>query len=190
MRQRWACARTPVVVALLVLAPCVVTAQHMPLPVELQFSLFYRIMSYDRNQEQRSLDGLVIAVVYQSGYRASRAAHDEAVRQRPPAEAESSVRFVSVDLDGGGDLAAALADPRFDVLYVAPLRAVGIADIATACRRRRLLCLTGVPEYVESGLAVGVGLRGERPEILVNLAAARAGGADFSAQLLRLARVW
>ena len=42
---------------------------------------------------------------------------------------------------------------------------------------------------MENGLAVGVGLRGKKPEILINLEAARAEGADFNAQLLRLARI-
>jgi hypothetical protein len=52
-----------------------------------------------------------------------------------------------------------------------------------------MLTLTGVAEYVRAGIAVGIGVRDDRPEILVNLAAARAAGADFSAQLLLLARV-
>lgn len=165
-------------------------AQDMPLPVDLQFSLFFRILSFDRNVAQRTDGGLTIAVVYQSGFRASRTAHDEAVRQRPPAATDYEVRFVSLDLDATPDLAAALGAARADAMYVTPLRAFAVRDLATVSRRRQVLTLTGVPEYVEAGLAVGVGQRGERPEILVNRSAAQAEGADFSAHLLRLARVW
>lgn len=184
--------RALLLLAVLALLPAAgrMAAQQMPLPVELQFSLFYRILSYDRNQPSRAGDGLVIGVVYQSGFRSSRAARDEAVRQQPPAAAGHPARFVSIDLDAAADVATALAETPCDVLYITPLRAVSIGDIAAVSRRRRLPTLTGVPQYVESGLGVGVGLRDERPEILVNLEAARAEGSDFSAQLLRLARVW
>ena len=46
-----------------------------------------------------------------------------------------------------------------------------------------------MPEYVEEGIAVGIGLRNMRPLILINLEAARAEGAAFSSQLLSLARI-
>jgi len=36
---------------------------------------------------------------------------------------------------------------------------------------------------------VGVGLKGESPEIIINLPAAREEGSDFSSSLLKLARV-
>jgi hypothetical protein len=46
-----------------------------------------------------------------------------------------------------------------------------------------------VPRYVETGLAIGVDMKGERPEIVINLAASRAEGADLTAHLLKLARL-
>jgi hypothetical protein len=49
--------------------------------------------------------------------------------------------------------------------------------------------VTGVPEYVERGLAIGVGVKGERPEIVINLDASRAEGAELNAQVLRIARI-
>ncbi len=162
----------------------------MALPVDLQFSLFYRILTYDRTLERRLAGGLVIGIVYQHRFRSSALAREQALRQQPPAGVGFQARFVSIDLDEGVDLASVVAEAGCDVLYVAPLRAVGIRTITAVSRARGLLTLTGVADYVEAGLAVGVGLRGDRPEILVNVAASRAEGADFSAQLLRLARIW
>ena len=49
--------------------------------------------------------------------------------------------------------------------------------------------MTGVPEYVDQGVAVGVGIRKDRPLIIVNLEQARAEGSVFSSQLLALARI-
>jgi hypothetical protein len=76
-----------------------------------------------------------------------------------------------------------------DILYVAPLRTVEPASIAVASRDTQTLTLTGVPAYVEAGLAVGIGTRGGKPQIIVNLPASRAEGSRFSAKLLRLCRI-
>ena len=46
-----------------------------------------------------------------------------------------------------------------------------------------------MPEYVEAGVSVGIGIRRDRPLIIVNLAQARAEGTAFSSQLLALARI-
>ncbi len=165
-------------------------AQQMAAPMDVQFSLFFRILTYDRNFGQRAADGLVIGVVYQPHVRASVLARDEALRQRAPREAGYAVRMVPIALDDTTDLGEAAVAAGCNALYVTPLRAVTMARIAAVGRTRGLLTLTGVPEYVPGGLAIGIGLRGDRPEILVNLAASRQEGADFSAQLLRLAQVW
>ena len=183
--SRLACA----VVLLLVLAAASGLAQEMAVPTDLQFSLFYRILTYDRALERRASGGLVIGVVYQGRFRASALASEQALRQAPSAPAGFQVRLVPLDLDSI-DLGQAVEASGCDVLYVTPLRAVGIRAVTAVSHAHGILTLTGVPAYVEAGLAVGIGLRGDRPEIVVNLDAVRAEGSDFSAQLLRLARVW
>ena len=166
------------------------SAQQAAVPVDLQFSLFFRILTYDRTLAQRSSGGLVIGIVYQPTVRASVLAKDAALRQRPPREAGYVVRMVPIELDDSTDVVEAAEAAGCDILYVTPLRAVSLSHLVAEARDRGLLTLTGVPEYVAAGLAIGIGLRGDRPEILVNLAAAREEGADLSAQLLHLARVW
>jgi hypothetical protein len=42
---------------------------------------------------------------------------------------------------------------------------------------------------VRRGVAVGIGLDQDKPQILINLASARAQGSDFDASLLRIATV-
>jgi hypothetical protein len=164
-------------------------AQNMATPVDVQFSLFFRILTYDRNLEHRTAGGLVVGIVFQPHFRASVLAKDEALRQQVPPGAGYTIRMVPLALDDSTDLGEAARHAGCTVLYVTPLRAVDVGLIAAAGRDRGMLTLTGVAEYVAVGIAVGIGLRGDRPEILVNLAAARQEGADFSAQLLRLARV-
>ena len=165
-------------------------AQQMAAPVDVQFSLFYRIFSYDRNLERRAASGLVIGVVFQPDVRASVLARNDAMRQPVPEGVGFAVRMVAIPLSERTDVDSAAGAAGCNVLYVTPLRAVDVAEIARSARARDILTLTGVPEYVLEGVAVGIGVRGDRPEILVNLNASRQQGADFSAQLLRLARVW
>jgi hypothetical protein len=69
------------------------------------------------------------------------------------------------------------------------LRAFDLRIVTSISRQAGVRTVTGVPRYVEGGLGIGIDLKGERPEIVVNLAASRAEGADLDAQLLKLARI-
>lgn len=161
-------------------------AQEVPVPVRVQVPLLLRIMSFDRNLAQRRAGDLVVAVLYQSRNRTSMAIAEEVTRllgSLPGTEA------VGIDLDKVTDLRAALTDSRGRVLYVSPLRGVEISGIVGASRQAGVTTVTGVPRYVDEGIAIGLDLKAERPEIVVNLEGARAEGADFTAQLLKLARL-
>jgi hypothetical protein len=99
------------------------------------------------------------------------------------------LRVVAIDLDESGALAATLLREEVRALYVTPLRAVATSTVAAATRERQVISLTGVPQYVEEGLAVGLDATGDRPQIVINLAASKAEGAAFAGQLLKLARL-
>jgi hypothetical protein len=163
-----------------------VTAQEVPVPVQVQVPLLLRILSFDRNLAQRRTGDLVVAVLYQSRNRTSLAIAEEVSRllgSVPGTEA------VGIDLDKVTDLRAALAQSGGQVLYVSPLRGVEIGGIVRVSRVAGVTTVTGVPRYVDEGIAIGLDLKAERPEIVVNLEGARAEGADFTAQLLKLARL-
>lgn len=165
----------------------------MPVPVEVQFSLFSKILPFDRNFKTRAESSITIGILYQRTFRMSLHAKEDMVRLLQASRRTidgKPVRFVELDLTEDLDSLNANLLRSVDVLYVAPLRAVNISSISTLTRTQRILSLTGVPEYVANGLAVGIGTKGERPEILINLSAAKTEGADFSSQLLKLAKVF
>ena len=113
-------------------------------------------------------------------------------RARGPGDRPAGVtrlRVVALDLDHTPNLAAALDHQDVDVLYVSPLPRVDVQQVTSVTRPGRITSLTGVPRYVEDGVSVGLDVEGDRPQIVVNLAASRAEGADFAAQLLKLAHV-
>ena len=161
-------------------------AQEVAVPVEIQVPLLLKILTFDRRLADAA-EPLVVGVVFQRRNRAS-AAIGEEVRGLL-ATAARPIRVVVIDLDETRDLRGMLLRENVRVVYIAPLQAVSVSTVAEATRGERVVSVTGVPRYVEQGLAVGIDLRDSRPRIVINLAASRAEGADFSAELLKLARL-
>jgi hypothetical protein len=154
-------------------------------PVEVQLALFTKIWRLDRNFDSAGV--VTVVIVYQAGYRDSRLVKDDFVatveRLKLP------IRCIPLEAGNAELLRKGLSEIRDAVVYVTPLRAVDVAEIAQISRGRGLRTMTGVPEYVDEGIAVGIGERKNLPLIIINLQGARAEGSDFSSQLLGLARI-
>jgi hypothetical protein len=154
-------------------------------PVDVQLALFGKIWKLDRNFNSSAVVSLV--VVYQAGYRDSLLVKDDIIatveRLKLP------IRCIPLEVSSGELLRKGLTEVDATVIYVTPLRSVDIAEIVRICRTRGLRSVTGVPEYVDDGIAVGIGERRDRPLVIINLQGARAEGSDFSSQLLNLARI-
>ena len=169
-------------------------AQAMAAPAEIQVSLLFKILTFDRRLETRPPGNvMVIAVVFQTGYRASLVARNQIV-DALKAMADSTisghpVHWVAVEWKDGEQVRLALIHERADVVYVTPLRGVELDPIMRSAREASMTTFSGVPLYVEQGLALGVRIVRERPQIIVNLPATRAEGSDFTPQLLRVSSV-
>lgn len=167
-------------------------AQEMPVPVDIQLVLFFKILSFDRNLKEKVGEEILIAVCYERTFAGSLGARNELLKllkELPVSEIEDvPLRFVSVDISEAG-VVDTISRVGADILYVTPLHSVTIETITTASRAGKILTFTGVPDYVESGLAVGIGIKEEKPLIIINEPAAEAEGANFSSQLLKLAKV-
>ena len=185
--------RLLLIAAALVLAASTTAAQEKAAPATVQYALFMKILTLDRELAARVGEELVIGVVYQPQVRESWIVRDDFIGVMATSPVQSvrgiPVRCVPIALESLDELGRHIERHGLDALYVSPLRAVEIEQLASLARRSHVSTLASVPAYVENGLAVGVGLRGKKPEILINLEAARAEGADFNAQLLRLARI-
>lgn len=162
------------------------------MPVHVQASVLSRVWSFDRAHAARAEDDLVIGIVYQGRNRASLLARDAfelALSEQLPEGPRGRARVVALEIESPEGLARSLAEERVDILYLTPLRAVDVHRLAEATRQMGILSCTGVPDYVAQGISVGIGLQEGRPEILVNLEGARAEGADFRSQLLKVAHL-
>lgn len=166
----------------------------MTVPVTKQIDYFLKVLTFDRLLPRHDAVNVTIAVLFQEDFALSVETRNEFARA---CKAYNNLQVANIPLcivyikwQGFADLEAALLDGgEICALYVTPLRGVSIPKVRNMCRRHQVTTLTGVPEYVQAGLAVGIGMASERPKILINLAAARAEGADFSSQLLKLSTV-
>lgn len=184
------------IAALAGLLPHGAVAQEVAVPVAVQIPILVKILNFDRALPGRAGGRLVVGVLFQGRYRTSANVADEvcrSLRELAPSAfggLESLERScVAIDLDATPALDSAIKRQRVQVLYVSPLRAFPLGDIIAISRAGQITTLTGVPRYVETGLAIGLDMKRERPEIVINLAASRAEGADLTAHLLKLARV-
>jgi hypothetical protein len=170
-----------------------VAAQQVKVPATLQYPLFAKILTFDRNLATRAGSELVIGVVYQPAFRASRVVADEFIEAviLSPIQTVTGlpVTVKRIVLDNSGTLSATLRRERIHAIYIAPLRATDIGELVTITKQLGVLSLTGVPEYVAAGVSVGLDEREGKPRILINLPGARAEGADFLSTLLTLAEV-
>lgn len=182
----------PLILHVLVLLGGEVAAQDMEVPADVQYPLLLKILTLDRNLEAKNDGEIVWGVAYQSQVRESwrsMQAFVDASKNTTAQLKNARVRLLPIEVNNMDDLERTIKQHRIDVLYVTPLRAVDIRKIAAVARALQVRSLTGVPGYVVEGLAIGIGLRGDKPEILINLAATQAEGADFNPQILRLAHI-
>ena len=174
-----------------VLAGAVAAAPPMPVPAQAQIALLLKVLTADRNMAAGGPAGLAIGIVYQRTVPASREAAGQiatAIEGENRTREGIRVRYGLVDVSDPSALAPAVAKLRPDVLYVAPLEGLDVSPISALSRAGRIRTATGVPAFVESGLALGFERAPNGVRILINREASRAEGADFSSKVLKLAR--
>jgi hypothetical protein len=161
-------------------------------PVPAQVALLLKVLTADRNLPARSPGGLAIGIVYERNTAASREAASQAaaeIERENAAREGLPVMYGLVDVSDPAALAPGLAALHPSVLYVAPLAGLDVKRISALSRAGKIRTATGVPGFVEAGLAVGFEPGPDGVRILINAEAARAEGADFSSKVLKLARL-
>lgn len=167
--------------------------EEMEVPVGQQFSIFMKILECNRGFETHDDSVFTFGIIYQSGNKKSLNTHDElmGIISKSPRIIINKipVKFIAIDLSHNTDLAGALTALKIDIVYVTPLRACNIEDLSAIFAVHKILTFTGVPSYLESGLAVSIANHGGKPQIVINLPASKAEGVNFSSQILKLARI-
>jgi len=187
--------RAGALTAVLALAAGVGGAQpSMPLSVDQQVVALLRILTFDRNFQHKIRNELVIGIVYAPAEPASLRARDEVVRTLTHELARMTIkqlpiRHVAIAYGGVSALEAAVRAHKVNVLYVTPGHQDNLDGILKISQTYGISSMTGVPEYVRRGVAVGMGKKQDQPEIIVNLANSRSEGMDLHPSLLRISTV-
>jgi hypothetical protein len=186
-------ARGLAALALALALPSASLAETMPAPTDLQVPLILKVLTYDRELLQKVKSDLTIGVVYFPSDPSSIEAKDEVLRVLQQLSDKTvrkiAIRSVAVEYKGPADLSSAASANRINVFYVAPGNAAHLDRVLQVSQSQRITTVTGVPEYVQKGVAVGIGVRQDKPQILINLASVKSEGSEFDASLLRIATV-
>lgn len=166
--------------------------QEIDVPVDIQYPLLLKILTFDRNYRKKVDKVLRIGILYQEESQRSVQVKNELIgiiRNSSLLSVDHiPVEYHALNSDAD-DLSSLLHSTKINVLYVTPMRMVKINDISEYCRNHGILSFSGVTEYVEKGLSLGITLKADKPQIVINVRSARAEGSDFDARLLKLSRI-
>jgi hypothetical protein len=177
---------------LLALAGGIASAQQ-DVPPERQVLILARALSYDDDIKSRVGDDVHLAIVSKPGNSTSEqmaAVMQKAFRGISSVKVQGlPLRLSALVFSSGSALASAVSSQGIDVLYVCAGLEADLPAIIEVSRKSRALSIGSREDHMVRGLALGVLPVEGKPTIIVNLGAAKAEGAAFSSDLLRLAKV-
>lgn len=136
-------------------------AQEMAVPANLQAALFKKIFSFDKTLTAKG--NVEVAVVGAGG--------DAVV---------SAFKDAGVSAKTASDIGGA------SVVYLMP----GAASLKAQSASKGVLSISGVTSNVEEGkVAIGIGVEGGKPKIIIHMAQLKAEGQEINADLLKIAKV-
>jgi hypothetical protein len=167
-------------------------ADEMAVPADLQVPLILKVLTYDRNFEEKAQNELKIGIIY-TGNAASLKAKNEVMGVLEKFSGKTirklPIKYVLVEFTSQRDLESAAKTNHMNVLYIAPGNAQNLDALLKVSQANQIITTTGVPTYVDQGVAVGIGIRQDKPQILINLGGSKREGSEFDASLLRIASV-
>jgi hypothetical protein len=152
-----------------------------------------RVLAYDGALASRAGGTLVMGVLYKKGNAASEHGADESVKAFKPLEsvmvASLPFRALAIPFTGGAALEAVIEKEGVDTLFLCEGLDADIPAIKLVSHKRKVLTLGTQEAQLKAGVALGVVTDNGKLQIVVNLPFSREEGAEFSSDLLRIARV-
>lgn len=170
-------------VALATLLAGVATApsRAADIPAGLMVKIVMAAIAYDHSIDTRFGDTVKVGIVGASG-RATEIKSvlegyaDKKLKGKP-------LELITLDRDD-------LENQDLDLVFFSEALGGDARRLADACQRQNATCVSADEAGVAAGVPLGVELTPDgKPKLLINLEAAKASGANFSAQVLKLARL-
>jgi YfiR/HmsC-like len=167
-------------------------SQSVRIPAAMQAALLVKVASFDRNFAARAGRRAVVLVVQAADNKES--AHDAASISAALAEVPliGSVPHeeVPVTYRTAPALAELVRSKRAAIVYLGSGLSGQVGAIRDALSSVNVLTFGAVPEYVPSGVVLGVDLISGRPKLLVNIGQAQKQQVAFPASVLNLMKVY
>ncbi len=147
-------------------------SQNMPVPENIQAALIPKVLKFSPNISRKPK--IRILIVYDNK------------------SVNSKNDFIN-ELAGSMDIKAILPEAlennisNCDLVYFMP----GIQMKSSLCKTYKVLSITGISQYVESGqVSLALGLENNKPKIFINLSSLDKEGQSLSSEILRIATVY
>jgi hypothetical protein len=141
------------------------SAQGMDVPVNLQAALFQKIFMFNKTLQAKGIEVAVLSA-------------DDSGNEVASAFNAAGINAKVVK---GGSVPAGVT-----VVYVMP----GVSTPKEHCAKNGIFSISGVGANAENGgVAIGIGVEGGKPKIIVNAAQLKAESQEVSADLLKIAKV-
>lgn len=178
-------------VAILLLAAGLARAEIVVVPFDVQVPLLLKALTYDRNLKTRAGEQARIAVIVPKGGHNAAGELQASLDKLPGRTVNGlAVVFKEIAATDDGALEEALRGGQWAAVYVMPgFSHADLAKVRRACEARHVLPVAASVDDLEQGLAFGIGVEGNRPQLVVNLPASKACGSDFDLALLQLSKV-
>jgi len=168
--------------------------EPMPFPPDVQITLLLKILTYDRSFAVKAKSGVKIGVVYVANDPESVKAKDDILKTlqlfADRLIKNLPIKAMALEYKDPKTLAETVRSQGINVFYIAPGNANTLTELLRMSHTRGITTATGVPEYVQRGVAIGIGKKADqKPDILINLPSSRQEGSEFDASLLRIATV-
>ncbi|MCX7973001.1 MAG: YfiR family protein [Candidatus Aminicenantes bacterium] len=160
-----------------------------------QYELFRKILTFERTWKKKQLAHLTVALLYEKSYELSVWIKEDFVQA---IEAQSTieglpVRLLEIPVEEIKNLSNLFSQENIAFLYITPLKPATIKNqlkkILALCRQFKIATFTGEITYVDLGVAIGLGVVDQKPQVFINLQAAKEQGLEFSSQLLRMSLI-
>jgi len=170
-----------------------VYGQVIEVPIEVQLPIIMKVLSLERNlnAKAQTKGKINLGVVYQSKFRNSLLAKNyaELFFKENSKLLNRDLIVTLISINDNYDVEQTLANTKFDVILLTPLRAVNIESIANLTERLKILTVSLIPDYTNSGISVGIELIDDKPRIIINTTSSKLEGANFNSDLLKLSRI-
>ena len=168
-------------------------SQQLTTPVNIHLPIMLKSIEYDRNIVNRDNDVVRIGIIYQENYRVSLNTKNQVLIYITDNNLQKlvkfSLEFITINLNELSTLREFLQNQNLDYAYITPLRAININKLAQILRDKKILALTGVVDYINYKIPFTVDVVGDNPKIIIDLNNSRLSGADFSTNILKLAKI-